>query len=375
MLDIISNLTKDSKGKQLDFTLLFTLFILLCIGLLSLCSASSYYALNETNSSSYYIVRQIGFAIAGVVAMLAISKLDYKIYKKLGMFAYIVGLVLMLLVFVPGVGYAVNGARRWVNLGLFSFQPSEMMKVCLIIGISTYIVGNPKKNNNGNGYIVPAFMTLLVCVIMYFQSHLSGAAIMAVTSVAIIITSGMKIKAKTIILWGIVILAAGAIFLFSEEYRLERVTAFFNPTKDITGSNWQTTQSLYAIGSGGLFGRGLGQSRQKYLWLPEAKNDFIFSVFAEEFGFVGSVIVVGLFAFFVIRGITIGLKSKDLFGTLITVGIIGMFAFQIVVNIAVVTKLFPATGMPLPFFSCGGTSLLINLASMGIVFNVSRQGK
>jgi len=373
MLEFFKKLTADSKGKQLDFTFLFTLIILLGIGLLALSSASSYYALTEYGNSSYYLIRQMLFAVAGIVIMIIVSKIDYKVYKNWSYILFLIAIGLMLLVFVPGLGTTVKGARRWLNLGLFTFQPSEVMKLGLILAISKYIVDNQKKMSSWKGYILPVLATIGVCVLMYFQSHLSGAIVMCFIAFVIIVASGFKMKTRTIILLVVVGLVLIAGFLFSEEYRLERVKAFLNPEADVTGSNWQPTQSLYAIGSGGLFGRGLGQSRQKYLWLPEAQNDFVFSVFAEEFGFIGSLVVVGLFAFLIIRGVTIGLKSKDLFGMLITVGIIGMFAFQIIVNIAVVTKLMPTTGMPLPFFSYGGTSLVINLAAMGIVLGVSRQ--
>ena len=374
MLEFLKKLTADSKNKQLDFTFLLTLIILLAIGLVALSSASSYYALTEYGDSSYYLVRQLIFAIAGIVVMIIVSKVDYKQYKKYGYLIYIICIALMFMVFIPGIGSSAKGAQRWLNLGLFTFQPSEIMKLGLIIGMSTYIVKNQKKMKTWKGYIVPISMAVLVCILMYFQSHLSGAIVMLAICAIIIIASGFKVKTRTIIIVGLTAIALVAAFLFSEEYRLERVKAFLDPESDIQGGNWQPTQSLYAIGSGGIFGRGIGQSRQKYLWLPEAQNDFVFAVYAEEFGFAGAIIVVGLFAFLIIRGISIGLKSKDLYGMLITVGIIGMFAFQIVINIAVVTKLIPTTGMPLPFFSSGGTSLVINLAAMGIVLNISRQG-
>ena len=372
MLEFLKKITLDSKNKGLDFTFLFTLIILLAIGLVALSSASSYYALTEYSNSSYYLVRQLVFALVGIVIMLVISKIDYKEYKRFGYLIFFVGIFLMFLVFVPGIGSSAKGAKRWLNLGLFTFQPSEIMKLSLIIGMSTYIVKNPKKMNTWKGYIVPVIMTGVVCVLMYFQSHLSGALVMAVICGIIIIASGFKVKLRTLIIVVLTGIALVAGFLFSEDYRLERVKSFLDPEADIQGGNWQPTQSLYAIGSGGIFGRGIGQSRQKYLWLPEAQNDFVFSVFAEEFGFVGSMVVVGLFAFLIIRGITIALKAKDQYGMLLAVGIIGMFAFQIAVNIAVVTKFIPTTGMPLPFFSYGGTSLVINLAAMGVVLNISR---
>ncbi len=371
----IKQLTIDSKGKQLDFTLLFVVLVLLFMGLIALSSASSYYALTEFNDSSYYIVRQIAFAVVGIIGMLVISKIDYKKYLKFGYLIYGVGILLMLMVFVPGIGGTVNGANRWLNLGFMRFQPSEIMKLCLIIGLSTYIEKNQAKMKTIKGYLVPASMLGLVCIIMYFQDHMSGMIVMLVLGATIIFINGIKIKTRYLVIGILAVVAIAAIFLLSDSYGLERVTSFMNPEADTTGSNWQPIQSLYAIGTGGLFGRGLGQSRQKYLWLPEAQNDFIFSVYAEEFGFVGCIVVLALYGFFVTRGLIIAMKSKNKYGTLIAGSIITMFAFQVIVNIAVVTVSMPTTGMPLPFFSAGGTSLLINLAAVGLVLNISRQGK
>lgn len=371
----IKQLTIDSKGKQLDFTLLFVVLVLLFIGLIALSSASSYYALTEFNDSSYYIVRQIAFAVVGIIGMLVISKIDYKQYLKFGYLIYGAGILLMLMVFVPGIGGTVNGANRWLNLGFMRFQPSEIMKLCLIIGLSTYIEKNQAKMKTLKGYLVPAAMLGLVCLIMYFQDHMSGMIVMLVLGATIIFINGIKIKTRYLVIGILAVVVIAAIFLLGDSYRLERVTSFMNPEADTTGSNWQPIQSLYAIGTGGLFGRGLGQSRQKYLWLPEAQNDFIFSVYAEEFGFVGCIVVLALYGFFVTRGLIIAMKSKNKYGTLIAGSIITMFAFQVIVNIAVVTVSMPTTGMPLPFFSAGGTSLLINLAAVGLVLNISRQGK
>lgn len=274
-----------------------------------------------------------------------------------------------------GIGSTVNGANRWINLGFTNFQPSEIMKLFLIIGLSTYMERNQKKLKTIEGYFIPIVMVLLVCIILYFQSHMSGMVVMLFLSGIVIFINGIRIKKSYIIIGIIVAIAIAAIFLLSDSYRLKRVTAFLNPEEDTTGSNWQPVQSLYAIGSGGFFGKGLGQSRQKYLWLPEAQNDFIFSVLAEEFGFFGCIIVLTLYGLFITRGFVVSMKSKNKFGMLISAGIIAMFACQILVNIAVVTVSIPTTGMTLPFFSAGGTSLVINLAAVGVVLNVSRQGR
>ena len=360
------------SDKSFDFRLFFSVMILLCIGLIMVASASSYYALTEFNNSSYFLIRQLVFAVIGVIVMLAISKVNYRIYSKFSYAIYTVVLLMMILVLVPGIGTEINGARRWIDLKITTFQPSELMKVALTLVLSTYIINNYKRLTSIPRYIIPALFFVLVCIVMFFQNHLSGMLIMAFITGIIFLASGMKLEAKYVI--PIILLACLAIggFLFAKGFRMDRITSFLNPDDDITGSNWQASQSLYAVGSGGLFGRGLGQSRQKYLWLPEAQNDFIFAVAAEELGFVGSTIILLIFIYFIIRGIRTALKCNDLFGMLIATGITAMFAFQIIVNIAVVTKSMPVTGMPLPFFSYGGTSLVINLAAIGILLNISR---
>lgn len=360
------------NDKSFDFKLFFSVMLLLCIGLVMVASASSYYALTEFNDSNHFLVRQLAFAIVGVIIMLAVSKINYRIYSKFAYIIYAVVLLMMILVLVPGIGTEINGARRWIDLQVTTFQPSELMKVALAIVLSTYIVNNYKKLTSIPKYIIPALFFVGVCIVMFFQNHLSGMLIMAFITGIIFLASGMKLEAKYVIPIIIIGCLAVAGFLFAKGFRMDRITSFLNPEDDITGSNWQASQSLYAVGSGGLFGRGLGQSRQKYLWLPEAQNDFIFAVAAEELGFVGSTVIIGIFAYFIIRGIRTALKCNDLFGMLISSGITAMFAFQIIVNIAVVTKSMPVTGMPLPFFSYGGTSLVINLAAVGILLNISR---
>lgn len=361
------------NNKSFDFKLFFTVMLLLCIGLIMLASASSYHALTNFNNSSYFLIRQLAFAVVGVIIMLVVSKINYRIYSKFAYISYIITMIFMILVFAPGIGIELNGATRWINLGFTTVQPSELMKVVLIITLSTYIVSNYKKLNNMLSYIKPTIFFIIICMVMFFQNHLSGMLIMAFITGIIYLASGIKLQIRYVI--PLILIGGLAIggFLFAKGFRMDRITSFMNPEEDIAGSNWQASQSLYAVGSGGMFGRGLGQSRQKYLWLPEAQNDFIFAVLSEEIGFIGSTCIICLFGYFVIRGIRVALKCNDLFGMLIAVGISAMFAFQIIVNIAVVTKSMPVTGMPLPFFSAGGTSLVINLATVGILLNISRQ--
>ena len=373
------NNEKDTKN-NLDFGMLITIIILLCAGIVMVASASSYYALSNYNNSNYFLVRQLFFGIIGFIFMIIISNIDYKRYKKWGYLFYIICLVLLGLVLTP-LGQTRNGAKRWLGFGALVFQPSEIMKIGLVIGMSTYLSLNYKKLNSFKGYIIPILMLLLVVIVMFMQKHLSGTIVMFVAACSIIFVSGIKVKARYIIAGIIAVAAMLAVFIFmpsgdstesSGSFRLDRIVSFLNPEEDIKGGNWQAAQSLYAIGSGGIFGRGLGQSRQKYLWLPEAQNDFIFSVLGEELGLVGAVTVLALFSFFIYRGYRIAITARDMYGSLLATGITSAFALQILVNIAVVTCTVPVTGMPLPFFSYGGTALFINLCAMGILLNISR---
>ena len=373
------NNEKDTKN-NLDFGMLITIIILLCAGIVMVASASSYYALSNYNNSNYFLVRQLFFGIIGFIFMIIISNIDYKRYKKWGYLFYIICLVLLVLVLTP-LGQTRNGAKRWLGFGALVFQPSEIMKIGLVIGMSTYLSLNYKKLNSFKGYIIPILMLLLVVIVMFMQKHLSGTIVMFVAACSIIFVSGIKVKARYIIAGIIAAAAMLAVFIFMPSgdstesggsFRLDRIVSFLNPEEDIKGGNWQAAQSLYAIGSGGIFGRGLGQSRQKYLWLPEAQNDFIFSVLGEELGLVGTVTVLALFSFFIYRGYRIAITARDMYGSLLATGITSAFALQILVNIAVVTCTVPVTGMSLPFFSSGGTALFINLCAMGILLNISR---
>jgi len=362
------------EEKKLDFSMLVTILILLSMGLVMVASASSYYALSTSGNSTALLQRQLMLAIVGVIAMLFISKIDYTKYKKASYIFYIISL-LLIAVLTP-LGVSRNGAKRWLGFGeSFTFQPSEIMKIALVMATAAYISTNQKKLNNIKGYFVPFLLLMAVVVVMYLQKHMSGTIVMGVASVSIIFASGINIKPKYVIAVIMLILVVGGAFIVTDEFRLKRIFSFLNPEENIKDGNWQAAQSLYAIGSGGIFGRGIGQSREKYLWLPEAQNDFIFSVLGEEFGLVGTVTVLSVFVFFIYRGYKIAITCNDLFGSLIATGITSVFALQIFVNVAVVTCTMPVTGMPLPFFSYGGTALLINLCAMGLLLSVSRNCK
>lgn len=365
----------DDKITHIDYGMLISVIMLLCVGLLMVSTASSYYALTNYSDSNYFFVRQLFFAVLGIVFMLFFANVNYKNLKKASGLFYIICLALLFAVAIPGVGSVRNGARRWLEIGGISFQPSEIMKFALILITSTYIANNYKKMNGIKSYIVPILYLIAVMVGMFLQNHMSGMLVMIVASFSIIFVSGIKINWKYLIIFVIIGIVALTTFIMSSDFRKQRIVAFLHPEEDVTGDNWQVAQSLYAIGSGGIFGRGLGQSRQKYLWLPEAQTDFIFSVLGEEFGIFGSVLVLLMFAFMIYRGFMIAVKCNDAFGSMVVTGIISVLTFQICVNIAVVTHLMPVTGMPLPFFSYGGTALLINLCAIGIILSVSRNCK
>lgn len=363
---------RNNEEKSIDFGMFVIIIVLLCIGLVMVSSASSYYALSTWGTSNYLLIRQLIFAIMGVIAMIVISKIDYKIYKKWSYLGYVIAILLLIAVLTP-LGVSVNGAKRWLGFGTtLRFQPSEIMKLMLVLATSTYLSLNYKKLNSVKGYIVPVVLLGLVMVVLFLQNHMSATLIMAVASISVIFASGIKLKAKWIFAFILIIGAVGTVFIFAEGFRVKRILAFMDIESDPTGTNWQALQSVYAIASGGMFGRGLGQSRQKYLWLPEAQNDFIFAVLGEELGFVGTTCVVLLFGIFIYRGYKIAITCKDMFGSLVATGITSVFAFQIIVNVAVVTVSMPVTGMPLPFFSYGGTALFINLCAMGVLLSISR---
>lgn len=358
--------------KVMDFPMLVTILVLLCIGIIMVATASSYYALNNYGDSNYFLSRQALYAFGGVVAMFVISKIDYRKYIKWAYIGYGVSLALLIAVLIPGIGKSSNGATRWLGFGSFRFQPSEIMKIMLVIAISTYISLNRKKLNTLKGYFVPFLLLVGVVIVMFLQKHMSGTIVMMVAAFSIIFASGIKIKPRYIIMGIILLIIVAGVYISAEGFRAKRILSFLNPEEDIQDGNWQAAQSIYAIGSGGVFGRGLGQSRQKYLWLPEAQTDFIFSVLGEEFGLLGSATVLFIFMFFIYRGYKIAMTCRDMYGSMIASGIVSVFSFQIIVNLAVVTCSMPVTGMPLPFFSYGGTALFINLCAMGILLSISR---
>ena len=362
------------KGK-LDITFLSFVLILLTIGLVMLFSASYAYSYENYGNSYKFIVKQALFAGAGIIAMFVFSRIDYHFWRKLSWLIYIVtfALLVFLLIVPPMVkGMAV---KRWFAIGSFSFQPSEIAKFAIVVLFSTLIAANQKLMNNWK-FILSLFGVLgITCVLVMLEPHLSATLLIAAIGVVLIYVGGLNRK---VVIAGVVIAVLGIVLVIITQstgfisYGANRIKYWLDPWADAKGEGFQTIQSLLAIGSGGILGRGIGQSRQKYLWVPEPHNDFIFSIVCEELGLVGAVLIIILFCLLVWRGFTIAMRSPDKFGSLLAIGLTFQVGLQAMLNIWVVTNTIPNTGISLPFFSYGGTSLLILLAEMGIVLSVSR---
>ncbi|TCK97867.1 cell division protein FtsW [Natranaerovirga hydrolytica] len=363
--------TKRIELGQVDFTLFIVVLFLIAFGIIMIYSSSAYYSRIRFGDEMYFFKRQLQWSIIGIGVMLFFANFDYHKLGRFSLLAYIVSLTFLVLVLV--IGEEINGAKRWINLGpLGGFQPSELTKLCIILFMS-YIVS--KGTNNLKKY--SAFIKYLIFVfppiILVALQNLSTAIVVACIPIAILFVASPKV-------WHFMTLAfpaiiGGVVFVSLFAYRMTRFEIWRNPWSDPQGGGFQTIQSLYAIGSGGLFGKGLGQSMQKMGFIPEAHNDIIFSIVAEELGLFGAIALIIVFLVLIWRCMVIAHRAKDLFGALLTVGVMTQIAIQVIINIAVVTNSIPPTGMPLPFISYGGSSLLFLLIEIGIVLNVSKQMK
>lgn len=370
----IIKLPKNRAG-SMDYQFLGVVVVLLAFGLIMVLSASSpvAYASSLTgNNSFYYFNKQLMWALIGAFFMAVTANYDYHKLMKWSNIALFGSLALLVLVLTP-LGVVVNEAKRWIKLGPLTFQPSEVAKFGVVLFMATSLSKNYKILKNFGGLMFYLVILGIFAGVIMLEPHFSCTMLILSSAAIMLFVAGARWKH---ILTLAVPAGVGVVALIvAAPYRLQRVTTFLDPFKNIRGDGWQIVQSLYAIGSGGIFGAGIGQSRQKYLNIPEPQNDFIFSIICEELGLFGAILVIALFVFLIYRGIKIALSAKDLFGTLLTVGIISLIAIQALVNIAVVTSSIPVTGMPLPFFSYGGTALAITMAEMGVVLNVSRHKK
>ena len=370
-------LSRELARGPIDLPFCLLVLMLIGIGLIMLLSASFPSAYYEDNDPTKYFVKQGIFAIMGVAAMLFIGKINYQRFRALAKPLLYLAIVLLVLVAIPGIGLIKNDARRWLGIPRtsFQFQPSEIAKMAVVLYFSDTISKKKDKMNTTRYGVAPYLLILgVISLLMMLEPHLSGTVLILGAGAVLMLVGGINLTWVAAALAG----AGGIAFLMFSgiiTYGQSRLAMWQNPWLDARGKGYQLVQSLLSIGSGGLWGVGLGKSRQKYLYLPEEHNDFIFAIVCEELGLIGATIIMLLFAFLILRGYWIALHARDRFGSLLVVGVTTLIAMQTFLNIGVVTGLLPTTGISLPFFSYGGTALSIQLAEMGIVLSVSRQMK
>ncbi len=371
---------------SLDTVFLLIVFALLTVGIVMMFSASYVSASYKTGSPYYYFFRQLRFAIGGLAVMFLVSRIRLELFKHWSMVLFFGCMALLFLVLIAPMKIDDKEEfRRWLRIpGLFQFQPSELAKLGLILfcarAFSKRIIIQRHGVKQDYSVRLSLFATLFFCFLVLLERHLSGTMLMLGIGMVMLVLGGVDRK------WIIIVCGAllFGLFLFLtlqdklidmlpiKEYQKARILAWMDKDVDPTGGRWQTNQSLYAIGSGGLFGLGLGQSKQKFLYMPEPQNDFVFAIVCEELGFVGAVVILAAFAVLIWRGFDIAMRNKDRFSALVVMGVMSHVAMQTILNILVVTDTIPNTGIGLPFFSYGGSSLMLLLAEMGMVLSASR---
>lgn len=359
---------------SIDIPFLGLTIALLTIGLIMLFSASYPYAYYYKDSSYYYFIRQILFAVAGLVAMLLMSKINYKILKAIYKPVFIVTIALLVIVLFHHTN--VQNFKRWIPLGPVTIQPSDLAKFTIILTLAVYISKYYKKMKTMKyGILIPIGIIAIFCGLIYLEHHLSCTILMFFIGACLMFAGGSDWKLfafglAVIVLLGFLVVSFPTLI---ENYAGKRIVAWLDKDYDPLNGRWQTNNSLYAIGSGGFFGVGLGNSKQKYLYVSEPQNDFIFSIVCEELGFFGAAIIIALFAALVIRGLIIASRCKDKFGSLLIIGVVAQIGLQVVLNILVVTDTLPNTGFAFPFFSYGGTAIFMLLFEIGVVLSISRK--
>ncbi len=356
---------------ELDYTLLFLVILVVAIGLIVMLSASAPAGSRMQDDSYYYFKRQLLFIIMGFVGMVVVSRINLDSFLHLIPKGFFICVVLLILVLIPGIGVKSHGARRWLNIPLIQLQPSELMKPMIAMYIAYLVKTGVLNLKKLKGNLLAVAIIGIVAVLLMCETHLSGTIVIVGIAVCVMIAGGTPVK--PLIVGAAAMLAIVWIYLQFDEVRMARVDALIDPFADAQGSGYQTAQSIYAIGSGRLFGLGLGQSVQKYSNLPEPYNDFIFSIVCEETGFFGGVIVILLFAALFLKAMKIAINAPDVWSSLTCIGIAAQLGIQALLNMGVAVSIIPNTGVSLPFFSYGGTSILTLLLEMGILLNISRK--
>ena len=369
---------KNRKKKVLffDYSLLFVVLVLIIFGLVMIYSTSSYEANLEYKDAAYYLKKQLFATVLGIVVMVLLARIDYRFWEKFAIWGIIISAILIVLVKSP-LGRTVNGASRWIYIGSLSIQPAEVAKIAVILFMASILSRIGKKGRQKfKGIVTVLILPIIIAGMVYaLTQNLSSAIIIAGIAIVMWFVASPDYKKFVILLMLVVIVAAVGIYLAHSDilgFRGERIKAWLDPEAYASGTGFQTLQALYAIGSGGLFGKGIGQSLQKLGFIPEAQNDMIFSIICEELGLAGAIAVLVLFIILIWRCMVIANNAQDLFGALLVTGVMAHFAIQVILNVAVVTNTIPNTGITLPFISYGGTSMLFLLAEIGLVLSVGR---
>jgi cell division protein FtsW len=359
-----------SEEKRPDIILLVITLILVTVGTAMIYSSSSILAMERFKDAQYFLKKQILFVLLGLSVMVLLTKFDYHRLKRWAYPGIALSVILLMLIFVPHVGIRAGGARRWLNLVLFSFQVTEMVKICIVLFLAHYLTRKVNYIKTfSRGILIPLLVTLFIIVLIALEPDFGTAVIMALIMMLMLYLSGSRLRHLAVLV-AFLIPAAVWMVVF-KSYRLERLKVFLNPWNDPGNKGFQIIQSLLSFGSGGTFGVGIGDGMQKLFYLPEPHTDFILSVIAEESGFLGVAIVIFLFGVLVVRGFFISFKAPDLFGTLLAAGLTMVIALEAFINIAGVMGLIPLKGLTLPFLSYGGTSLIMSLVAVGILLNIS----
>lgn len=360
------------KSYKNSIIILLCTLALVTIGVVMVYSASMYSAELNYNDKFFYMRKQLIGAILGLIGMIVCSRVNHKVYKKAYIGAYILGAVLLALVFVPFLSKSSYGATRWISLGGFTIQPSEIAKFCLVLFLSSTLTQG-KDVNKPSKLLLVLFSGVVYCVLIMLEPNMSITICVGLTLVVMLFVGGLDIKKFLIGAIPIILLGVGLVII--EPYRLRRIVAFINPWENPLEEGYQLIQSLYAIAGGGLFGVGLFNSRQAQLFLPFAESDFIFSIICEELGWIGGVGVLLIYLILITTIIKVGLKADNKFSTFLCIGIASIIAIQTILNVCVVSGSIPPTGLPLPFISAGSTSLLVFMSAIGVVLNVDRQSR
>ena len=368
MQSIAKSLNK--KKEKGDFLLLVAVILLSLIGTVFIYSASNYSANKTYGDSFYFVKKQVIGVVLGIIAMFIAGNFNYKNLKKINLPLSVLAIILLLLVFVPGVGVENYGAKRWIGFSAITIQPSEIAKFALILFFACYASKNPARVKRFKGIIPLLLYGFTICGLIIIEPNMSITVCVASLIFILLFASGTKIRYLVFLI--VPAFIGGVVLILIAPYRLDRLMAFLDPWASPKGEGYQLLQSLYALGSGGWFGVGLFNSRQKYAFLPFAESDFILSVIGEEIGFVGLVMFFLLLGFIIYRGIKIASKSRDMFGFMLAIGVTMIFGLQTIINALVVTGSIPPTGLPLPLVSSGNTSIIIFMTEMGVLHNISK---